>query len=155
MNLKGGKEREKRGKGRSFRINLKDGVKDTNAGKESQDSICFIFWNSASLLLLGLLSSFCLSLKVISRQYLLSLQTENIFNFLSYLSSHAHCVFHWALRSQRIVSLFCSQVVLPRCHRVPGVSWVLNKHLLNENLIYLFPPSTCSVVPDSLQPSGL
>ena len=87
--IKGGKEREKRGEARSFRINLKDGAKDNNVGKESQDYICFIFWNSASRLLLGILSSFCLSLKVISRQPLLSLQTEHILNFLSYLSLHA------------------------------------------------------------------
>lgn len=44
VELKGGRERERenRGEGRSLQGSLKDGVKDTNAGKES---VCLVFWN--------------------------------------------------------------------------------------------------------------
>lgn len=44
VELKGERERERenRGEGRSLQGSLKDGVKDTNAGKES---VCLVFWN--------------------------------------------------------------------------------------------------------------
>lgn len=89
-------------------------MKDPNTGKETQASACLVFLE-LSVSLLGMLSLFHLSLKVIcSGEPPLTHQTKHILNFLIHLYMLTRLSALLDPKITKTVSLFCPQAMLSR-----------------------------------------